>query len=869
MVGPPGEMICDVPSKHYSKQYLSALILGAAALASQAQDPFSGAYASPPSKDPGQLTQLPTEGPRPAPMAVSERLRRNLVPVRGLVSTGINGGTFISGDGTMTVELAGDPLSDEVIFRHEAILRPWKRPFAAPDIAAVLPDVKRLILAGEYRQALELSLHAANDAGMPPGTTNHSLLSPFRLRLSLPPAGAMRNYLRSVDFETGEIAVHWTDDRGDWVRKTFVSRPDHVAVESMSAPAGHLLDTDIALNAEQFNRPSGGGDAGQSSLEVSYKQSVTPDRLTVMGRFQPEFGNIGFAGVTRVVTVGGTAVVQNGVLKIRGARSAILLTRIESYEDYEAAKVERLSRSLDALAADYAVLLEKQRKVQAEYIERMSIQFKGAEAERGLSTEELLSAQRERIGYSPALLQQIFDMGRYWLFVEGTGEYPSIAGHLNINVNLQIAPAAMANAPEATATFTHWIEGLLPDSRVNARNLFGAGGAFYTVHPDQEQGVMYHFAFNWPHQYWISAGGWAYSPIWDSYLTTGDPAFLRDHIVPGLKELALFYQDFLTEKDVHGDYIFVPSYSPENWPSNTDSTPTVINSVMDIAVCKEVLTHLIEASSVLGTEADQVPKWQKMLDQMPPYLLDTDGALKEWAWPTLAENQDHRHISHMYPVWPGDEIDPDRTPLLAKAAWLANRKRAQGNASGHGISHRALAAARLKDSYLVNEELKQFFEQGYLGPTLRTSHNPYTSPMPDQQGSIPTIMMEMLLYSRPGVLEVLPAIPDTLTAGTIKGMQARTFVTVNDLTWDFASRMVSLTITSRRKQDLNLFVRYGIASIHAPAGVLGAAPAADATNCMLHLEADVPVTLAIHLGSQHPSDWVLKVADQHFAGAAQ
>jgi hypothetical protein len=138
----------------------------------------------------------------------------------------------------------------------------------------------------------------------------------------------------------------------------------------------------------------------------------------------------------------------------------------------------------------------------------------------------------------------------------------------------------------------------------------------------------------------------------------------------------------------------------------------VVNATMDISVCREVLSHLIEGAGILGTDADKLPTWKAMLAKMPPYLLDTDGALKEWAWPTLEENQDHRHISHMYGVWPGDEIDPDRTPELAKAAWLADSKRGQGNASGHGISHRMLAAARLKDSYIVNFELKQLVEQG-------------------------------------------------------------------------------------------------------------------------------------------------------------
>jgi len=830
--------------------------------------PFARGQASPQSlaadsflpKAPVSISSYTAATTIPA-MPLAERIKRGIVPKRGIVSTGVDGGTLLSGDGKMMVELPGNPLAEEVIFHHERLLRPLVVPPEAPKIAAVLPEVRQLILAGRYRDALELSLKAATDAGLPPGMFYPFPIPAFTMRIETPAAGRPKDYLRTVNFETGEIKVHWTDDRGDWVRRTFVSRPDHVAVQYLTPPPGQALNASIAIPTAPPGRGGSGGDVPvYRSLggDVRYEQDLNPQRLIVIGRFSAEFGDSGFAGVTRVVTEGGSARMENGKLVISGAQSAILLTRIEWFQHYSRAQVDALASAVEQVPTIYATLLARQREVQSEIIDRVSMDF-GGHSQFGMSSEELLTDQRSRIGYSPALLEQYFDMGRYWLLAEGTGDYPSIEGHLNVNVNLQIAPAAMAAMPEATDSFTRWIEELLPDSRTNAQNIFGARGALFSTHPDQQTGVLYHFAYNWPHHYWISAGGWAYSPIWDYYLTTGDQQFLRRHIVPGLKELALFYEDFLTQTDQNGNYIFVPSYSPENWPANTDSAPTVINAVMDIAVCKEVLTHLIEASAILGTDADQVPKWKAMLAKMPPYLLDTDGALKEWAWPTLEENQDHRHASHLYGVWPSDEIDPDRTPQLAKAAWLADRKRAQGNASGHGISHRALSAARLKDSYLVNMELKQFLEQGYVGPTLRGSHNPYTSPQPDQQGSIPTIMMEMLLYSRPGVIEALPALPPTLTTGSVKGLRVRTFAKVDDLTWNMDTGSLDLTITSLQKQDVTLIVRYGIKSIDAPAGVLAAQPKPDATTCVLHLPPGTPVSLHLQIGSHHPSDWVLKV----------
>ena len=252
------------------------------------------------------------------------------------------------------------------------------------------------------------------------------------------------------------------------------------------------------------------------------------------------------------------------------------------------------------------------------------------------------------------------------------------------------------------------------DYETNARNTFGLPGAVYPLFPDKGLGASFyytgHSAFGlWP--YWISAGGWRLRPFWDHYLVTGDADFLRTRVVPALKELALFYEGFLTTTDPRGHSMFVPSVSPENMPVSLDpSGPVLINATMDIAVCREVLSNLIQASEMLGTDAASIPRWEAMLAKMPPYLVELDGTLKEWAWPTLQERYAHRHVSHLYGVWPGDEIDPDRTPQLARAAEIACRKRspdvmatavAGETLPAYARCHRALVAARLKDNVLV------------------------------------------------------------------------------------------------------------------------------------------------------------------------
>ena len=573
----------------------------------------------------------------------------------------------------------------------------------------------------------------------------------------------------------------------------------------------------------------------------------------------------------------------------------MLLTRIDYFHDFSDDKVETLKEAVEKINPEYADLLERHKKVQSEMLNRVTVDFDGA-SQYGMSVEELLADQRSRPDYSPALLERILEMGRYW-FILNSGKYPNIPSETNFTINMQppdleprdrrrgeeVRPAGLGlmqtagalsgDLREGTQAYFDWIESLAADCRANAKNIFGFRGTSYPLWAQKGMGVKYYYSNNstigslWP--YWISAGGLAYRPFWDHYLATGNQDFLSKRIVPAYKELAQFYEDFLTETDKDGNYIFAPSFSPENTPSSTEpSGPVFVNATMDIAVCREVLTNLIQACDILDIEGSSVPKWKEMLNKMPPYLLEQDGTLKEWAWPTLQEHYSHRHISHLYGVWPGDEIDPDRTPQLALAAEIANRRRTFDTMStaiagetlpAYARCLRALAGARLKDNIMVDVQLRQLIEQGYVSTSLRCSRDPYAGPVPDAHSGIPAIIMEMLAYSRPGVIEILPALPPSLVKGSINGMLARTFARIDKLSWDMQMRTVDITITSLKKQDITLIARYGIENISAPSGILGAFKKGNA-DCGLHFPEGKPVELHLKLGRNKPLDWVNQIA---------
>lgn len=819
-----------------------------------------------------------------APMPLGERVRRKIVPNRGFCTVApgsLVSESLISGNGAMRIELTGDPYSEEVLFHHESLLMPWKKPLEGPNAAEIFPLVREMVLNGKTRDAVALAVAHMNKGPIKQDTEPHLTVPAFLMKLALPRTALVKDYLRTTDFDSGELSVYWSDEQGDWLRQAFTSRPDNVVVQRLTAPAGQSMNVQVTLeDSKQWSMSSGmdwgshpgigavTGSLAQRGAEANdIRKDFNEQRLIYKCILDPAVDHSGYAGVVRIVREGGSALLDRDTLIIDGASSVILLTRIAYFSDYSETQVETLRQAVEELPTDYESLLERHRKVHSEMLNRVTVDF-GGTSQFGMSTEELLSDQRSRSDYSPALLEKTFEMGRHW-FILTSGTYPNISTDMNATINLQTAGAVQGNLREGMAAYFNWMESLAPDCRANARKIFGFRGASYPLFPDKGIGVNFYYTDSteigvWP--YWISAGGSYLRQFWDHYLVTGDEEFLRNRVIPAYEDLALFYEDFLTATDKNGNYMFFPSISPENVPRSTDPNgPVLINATMDIAVCREVLSNLINAATIPGGDTGNVPKWETMLAKMPPYLVELDGTLKEWAWPALEEHYDHRHVSHLYGVWPGDDIDPDRTPELARAAEIANRRHTfdtLGTSVEHETlpaytrCHRALAGARLKDNILVDIQLRQLMEQGYVSSALRCSREPYGGPVPDAQTGIPAIILEMLLYSRPGVIEVLPALPETLLKGSIKGMLARTFARIDDLTWDLNARTVDLTVTSFRKQDVTIIARYGIEDVSAPAGVLAQPLRTGEADVDLHLPEGAPVEIHLKLGSHRPLEWV-------------
>ncbi|MFD8382409.1 hypothetical protein ACFV2X_28520 [Streptomyces sp. NPDC059679] len=170
-------------------------------------------------------------------------------------------------------------------------------------------------------------------------------------------------------------------------------------------------------------------------------------------------------------------------------------------------------------------------------------------------------------------------------------------------------------------------------------------------------------------------------PLLEYYEVTGDQTFLRDKLAPALMELALFYEDFLTRTGAYGKAVFVPSFSMENTPGNTGEHLSV-NATGDITAGRHALQAAIDAANAVGVEQgsrEGVERWTALLDRLPDYRINEDGALAEWSSPGLTDRYDHRHIQHLYAAWPLHEINPEERPDLAPRL---GRRTAQGRCQG-------------------------------------------------------------------------------------------------------------------------------------------------------------------------------------------
>jgi hypothetical protein len=267
----------------------------------------------------------------------------------------------------------------------------------------------------------------------------------------------------------------------------------------------------------------------------------------------------------------------------------VLSKTVKFEDDFTFDYTKTVVDSIDSTDPDFDKMLAHNLEDIGSRMERSRLNM-GDERDFALSAEELLARSNAEYEIDGMLMDKLFDMGRFYQIMD-TGTIPPMWGQHNINTNLQVCAGNNTGLFDEMDVYFRYYESKFDDFRINAKKLFGARGLLCSVHCDYDNGLFYHFSRTYPHYCWTGVLGWVYNELWGYWLVTGDKDFLRNRIVPALKEIALFFEDYACDRGPDGHVIFYPSFSPENPTPNPDFqtvtckdiSPTRINSVMDIA----------------------------------------------------------------------------------------------------------------------------------------------------------------------------------------------------------------------------------------------------------------------------------------------
>ena len=780
-------------------------------------------------------TPMTTLSPTPAAAVAA------LMPHHGTVSTKPAAeweDALAAGNGIMGALLYGDPRHDTLIADHCKLWLPAGSREILPDMGPVLPEMRRIIGASGYGAGQKFFLDTARKQGWGGHLVWTDAFHPgFFLKIEQPEPGAITDYARVEDFATGEVRAHWHTAAGDFARHMFVSKTDNVIVVTTAGPKGK-----VSLSAAM--QP-----VDNALIESTIAHQVgliTCHNVYVHGKG-------GFDGAIRVIAQGGAQTSDGRSVSVQGADSVTLIMRILPWKtplvdsqawpyspgnpDFTRAKaptratvqaagptydlkwMSALTRDLDALPPSYDALLKPHIAAWGTLFGRVSVDLGGTAAERALSSEALLDRAQKEQRLPPALLERMYDAGRYVflcsagpetppnLFGIWTGTWhPAWSGDYTTDTNLQLDTelAYSANLAECMDGYFHLWDSFIPDFQRNAHDLYGCRGIL-TGSRASNNGLALHWDDSWPGNLWTPGAPWIAHWYYDHYLYTGDKKFLRDRALPWMEQCALFYEDFLKgSEDASGHYTFRPSFSAENgWGDNT---------AQDIEIAHELLTNLIAGSQTLHVNPEGVIRWKSLLAKLPPLLINEQGQLKEWANPAQGEQNDHRHLMHLYGAFESGQFSEEADPVLFAAARVAlhNRVEASKEDATHGFMHTGLAATGLGlgDLAFARVELLAKHRSIYLNMVDGHFGGPRTL-CDDGNGATPEIVNRMIIQSKPGRLELLPALPTALPHGTLSGTRARGAITVNRVTWDMGAGTLSAVLTSDAAQTLVLVLPPG------------------------------------------------------------
>lgn len=721
-----------------------------------------------------------------------------------------------SGNGNIGASVYGGVQQETILINHDQLYH-YGRKDPLPDVSHTLQETRNLMQQGEYQTANSVLADALKEAGY-----QSKLSSPLPvadLKVFMPTKAGFKHYERTLNMETGEVMVSWQDGVCHYQRSLFVSRPDDLIVYEITAQNG-LVNCDLQLDLHD-----------QPPKEYQHMQEIRVDDQYIYYAVSHQ-DETDFGAVARVINTGGTITAQGQKLTVQDAQSVLVLVKVFIKGEREQAWAQ-LRAELASEPRNYADLLDPHAKQHGDLFNSIKIRLNSNTTDS--SNEELLLAAYQ--GEAPLeLVEKMWAYGRY-LFISATrpggnpchmyglwiGSYKATWSHFMANENVQMIywHALTGGLTDVVPALFDYYYGLIEDFRENAQKLFGCRGIYIPAGTTPGHGT--------PNQIvpvilnWTGAAGWLSQHFYDYWVYTGDDEFLRTKALPFMKEVALFYEDFL-QKDDDGYLQVSPSVSPENSPKNFVTPearqlghpmPSTINATMDIAIIKELLGNLVTGSKAMQLYADEIATWENMLTQLPPYQVNAEGAVREWLYPEFEDNYNHRHLSHLYPVFPGREVSSEQDEELFKAFETAVQKRLVvgiSDQSGWSLTHLANTYARLRDGDSAIECL-DLLARSCIMNNFMTLHNDWrnmglclemkSAPIQiDANLGWTAAIQEMLLYSEPGLVRILSACPEKWSWGQVQDLRFCTGKV--SFCWNKQRKRLEATLYAERDTEIML-----------------------------------------------------------------